>query len=84
MQGLSHLRYMNVTGHLKVRQFTLRRKSLHNPFGITRGVRSALSSLWVGRRPIGTQNPSMSAMACLHQLSRSGLKSVQRRDPRRP
>jgi hypothetical protein len=34
----------------------LRRKSLHKPFGISRAVRSALSSLWVGRRPIGTQN----------------------------
>jgi hypothetical protein len=32
----------------------LRRKSSHNSFGISRAVRSALSSLWVGRRPIGT------------------------------
>jgi len=37
--------------------FALRRKSLHNPFGISRAVRSALSSLWVGRRPIKTQKP---------------------------
>jgi hypothetical protein len=55
----------------------LRRKSLHKPFGISRAVRSALSSLWVGRRPIGTQKATRFAGAP-HFEERSGKNEAHR------
>ena len=56
---------------VEIKVITLRRKSLHNPFGISRAVRSALSSLWVGRRPIGTHNPGLGRSWCNDSITMS-------------